>query len=41
MLSFGITHRLTDLLIGIESSTHFYGRVLPALTAVKIGRAHV
>ena len=40
MLSFGITHRLTDLLIAIESSTHFYGRVLPALTAVIVTPHH-
>ena len=40
MLSFGITHRLTDLLIAIESSTHFYGRVLPVLTAVIVTPHH-
>ena len=40
MLSFDITHRLTDLLIAIESSTHFYGRVLPALTAVIVTPHH-
>lgn len=34
MLSFDITHRLTDLLIAIESTGHHHARVRPALTVV-------
>ncbi len=34
MLSFDITHRLTDLLIAIEAATHRHGPGLPALTVV-------
>jgi len=34
VLSFDITHRLTDLLIAIEAATHRHGLGLPALTVV-------
>jgi hypothetical protein len=34
VLSFDITHRLTDLLIAIETATHHHGPVLPGPTVV-------
>jgi hypothetical protein len=34
VLSFDITHQLTDLLIAIEAAAHHHDPVLPALAAV-------